>query len=569
MAFSVPDIAAQATIKLISLDSGEDVACVSSGVSNGKTVDTKLISYVAGGIAGAALIFAGLSAVGAGGQGSAPGSGTPSPSFTEVFTWFQGIAINGMMSVNYPTIYRSFTKNFAFATGIIPWTSLQEQLDTFRSKTGGNLTNNNVQFFKNATFAFTDGPSSSNGTGLTRRDLSAMFDSILSGRDLITSTGPEGSNSTTLSEARVVVYGMQAYVEQLRMPSSNTFLTLLLIIAIVIASIVVGILLFKLILELWALCASFPKSLVGFRKHYWGTMARSIVTLILLFYGVWVMFCIFQFKNGGSWAATLLAAVTLAVFTAILAFFTFRIWLLARRYKKTDGTVSRLYEDKATWLKYSLFYDTYKKTFWWLFIPWIIYGLAKSIVLVVADGHGLAQTIGQLVIEIIMLGLLIWNRPYERRSGNIVNIVIQVVRALTVACIIVFVQELGIPQTTQTVMGLVLIIVQSSLTAILAILIAVNAIIVCCKTNPHRKRRKEAERLKREMERGSHEVKDPLLIEEMAGMPNSKTSYVSETQMLYPHPVESGHEVAYDPYGPRNSSRISGHVRTDSYGRPY
>lgn len=99
-----------------------------------------------------------------------------------------------------------------------------------------------------------------------------------------------------------------------------------------------------------------------------------------------------------------------------------------------------------------------------------------------------------------MLGLLIWNRPYERKSGNVINIFIQVVRALSVVCILVFVEELGIAQTTQTVTGVVLIAVQSGLTAILAILIAVNAIILCCKENPHRKRRKEAEKLNRDLD---------------------------------------------------------------------
>lgn len=60
--------------------------------------------------------------------------------------------------------------------------------------------------------------------------------------------------------------------------------------------------------------------------------------------------------------------------------------------------------------------------------------------------------------------------------------------------------ELGIPQTTQTITGVVLIAVQSVLTGLLAILIAVNAIIICCKENPHRKRRKEAEKLNRDFD---------------------------------------------------------------------
>ena len=99
-----------------------------------------------------------------------------------------------------------------------------------------------------------------------------------------------------------------------------------------------------------------------------------------------------------------------------------------------------------------------------------------------------------------MLAILVWSRPYERRSGNVINIFIQLVRVLSVACILVFVEELGIAQTTQTITGVVLISVQSLLTGVLAILIGVNALIMCCKENPHRKRRKEAEKLNRDFD---------------------------------------------------------------------
>jgi hypothetical protein len=91
------------------------------------------------------------------------------------------------------------------------------------------------------------------------------------------------------------VNGIKAYVEELSVPQANTFMTVLLIAAVVVAAIAVGILLFKVILETWALFGSFPKGLTGFRKHYWGTMARAIVNLILVLYGVWVLYCIFQF----------------------------------------------------------------------------------------------------------------------------------------------------------------------------------------------------------------------------------------------------------------------------------
>lgn len=509
IAFSVPDISATATLRLQSTDSNTDVACIDAEVTNGKTANSPALSFVAAGIAGAAFVMTGLGAVStisggaAASGGSASTGGGFSPSFLEVFGWFQGIAMNGMMSVNYPPVYRSFTKNFAFSTGIIPWTSMQVSIDRFRQMTGGNLTENSVAYLKNSK-VHTEGTAK-----ISRR----AYHAAITIRDSLSAstnaTTDESLNAVPhIAQIETTVNGIKAYVEKLSVPEANTFLTVLLVIACAIATIVVGILLCKVILETWALFGSFPKSLTGFRKHYWSTMARSIVQLILVLYGVLVLYCIFQFTNGDSWAAKTLAALSLTVFTGVLAYFTFKIWRTAKKLEALEGDASGLYQDKKNWLKYSMFYDNYSKDYWWMFLPMIIYMFAKGCILAAGNGHGLGQTIAQFMIECLskylnysfwlililctVLCLLIWNRPYERRSGNVINIFIQVVRALSVACIIVFVKELGISQTTQTVAGVVLIAVQSVLTAALAILIATNAFIAWCKQNPHRKRRKQA-----------------------------------------------------------------------------
>jgi hypothetical protein len=276
IAFSIPDIAAQATLELKALDSGDEVACITSKVTNGKTVNVPAVSYVAAGVAGTALLVTGFSSLGGAAAGGGAGaSGGFGPSFTTTFGWFQGMAMNGMLSVNYPPIYRSFAKNFAFSTGIIPWTSMQTSIDNFRAATGGNLTDDSVQFLRNATEY---GESSSSISiralgGLVDRDISTNVNSSS------TAAGPTNpGGQSTFS-------GMKAYFEELSVPQANTFMTVLLILAIVIAVIIVGILLFKLILELWAQRGSFPQRLAGFRNHYWGTMARTIVNLILAFYG--------------------------------------------------------------------------------------------------------------------------------------------------------------------------------------------------------------------------------------------------------------------------------------------
>lgn len=499
IAFNVPDLEGGAKLELTALDGGQDLACIESDVTNGKTVESPAVSYIAVGVAGAALVLTSISAVGSAGTA---GGQAPSPNFGDVVGWFQSIAMNGMLSAQYPPIYRSFSKNFAFSGGLIPWNAMQTSIDNFRRATGGNLTQDSVQYLQNASLVYATGSLSNSGS-VSRRAIGFLFESHLVSRD--TSTIINGTQSGTGAAAATtdgtssgsskvthIVHGIQGYVEQLTIPQANTFMTVLLIFAIVIAAIAVSILLLKVILETWALFGSFPKKLINFRKRYWGLLARTITNLILLLYGVWTLYCIYQFTNGDSWAAKVLAGLTLALFTTILAFFTVRIWQIAQKFKKVEGDTSILFEDKETWRKYSLFYDNYKRGYWWLFMPAIVYMFAKGCVIAAGNGHGLVQTAGQLIIESVMLALVLFTRPFATTAGNWINVVIQVVRMLSVICIMVFVEQLGIAQSTKTVTGVVLIAVQSVLTAVLAILIAVNAIIVCIRENPHRKQRKQA-----------------------------------------------------------------------------
>lgn len=537
IAFKVPDIAAMATLKLMPVGGGEDVGCINSQVTNGKTASHPAVSYVAAGVAGAALVMSGVSAAGAAlsgagtaaGGGSVGGVGTPSPSFGEVFGVFQGFAMNGMMSVNVPPVYRSFTKNFAFSTGLIPWTQMQMSIDDFRNSTGGNLTQDSVAFLRNATLVFPDGSSHAAQKSPIKRGLDGLANLAL--REIETSVNGTESESEgptgTESSIRAAVSGIQGYVEQLSVPDGNTFMTVLLIVAIVIGVIVVGILLIKVILEFWALFGNFPKGLTGFRKHYWGSIARAVTSLIMLLYGIWVLYCVYQFTHGDSWAAKTLAGVTLGLFTGVLAFFSYKIWSTAQKLKSAEGDVTGLYDDKDTWVKYSLFYESYRKNYWWIFVPTIIYMFAKGCCLAAGDGHGMAQTIAQLIIEALMLCMLLWSRPFERRSSNWVNLSIQTVRVLSVICILIFVEEFGIAETTQTVTGVVLIAIQSTLTGILAILIAWNAIVACVKENPHRKRRKEMEKMHRDV-LTPLDARNSLLLERPKS-DGSTTFAVSET----------------------------------------
>ncbi|KAL4785816.1 hypothetical protein BJX76DRAFT_154879 [Aspergillus varians] len=566
IAFSIPDLDGMAKLQLKSKDGGNEVACIQSELTNGKSVEVAAVSYAAVGMAGAALALSGLSALGSAGHA---GSTSSSPGFGEVMGWFHSMATNGMLSVNYPQVYRSFAKNFAFSTGLVPLAQMQHSIDSFRRLTGGNLTENNYDYFKSL--------SNSSSDSNQKRSLDMILGTArLVVREVETSVNDTSSSNDTSNgqDNLLSADGLANLSNELLIPQSNTFMTVLLIFAIVIAAITVGILLVKLILELWALNGSFPKMLADFREHYWGLLTRTITNLILILYSIWVMYCVYQFSSGDSWAAQLLAGVTLAIFTAILGFFTFRIIHLARKYKRSEGDASPLYENKETWRKYSLFYDNYKKGCWWLFIPAIVYMLVKGCIIAGANGHGLVQSIGQLVVEALMLMLLLWQRPYVAKSTQWINITIQVVRVLSVVCVLVFVDQLGLSKTTKTVTGIILIVVQSALTGILAILIAVNAIILCCRENPHTKQRREAEKLNRDIDDLTPlDARESLLMDHPPRKDYSEMSNFNSTGPYEPYRdtdrlVDSQYHD--DPRYGRNMSRNSrgSSNSRDSHGSP-
>ncbi|KXT18802.1 hypothetical protein AC579_8252 [Pseudocercospora musae] len=554
IAFSIPDL--DGLVKLqVKSSSGVEIACVQSSISNGHTASMPSVTYAAAGIAAAALAFSAVGAVAAGGH---PGAATSSPTFTEVIGWFQGMAMNGMLSVQYPKVYQSFATNFGFSCGLVQWGSMQTAIDNFRAKTGGNITDNNYEYLKNnATLVYNDGYTNSS---ITKR---ALNTALLWARDgtTVNVNGTEStvggdstsSNSTSSQNTKdeKFVSGIQAYVEQLSIPSANTFMTVLLIWAIVVAAIIVLILLGKCILEAWATFGKLSHGMESWRKRYWWRLAKAQVNLVLMLYGVWTMWCVYQFTTGDSWAAKVLAGVTLALFTAVLGGFTWRVVTKARQYKKMEGDTSKLYEDKDVWIKYSLFYDNFKKNYWWIFIPAIIYMFVRGCIIAGANGHGMVQVAGQLIVEALMLALLLWTRPYQRTSGKWINIVIQTVRVLSVVCVLVFVEELGLSQTTKTVTGVVLIVVQSVMTGILAILIAVNAIITCVRENPHRRARKEKERLNRDLDNLTPlDARNSLL---MSDVKHADTSYKSAAPFVSSSPF-ADHRGRYDPVANRGDS---------------
>jgi len=205
-----------ATLELIGPDN-QTVSCLTSTINNGKSTSSTAVTLATVGIAGAALILTGIASIsslaGAAGGTAGPNSGSAhAVDFADVVQWFQFIAYTGMYSVDYPPVYRSFAKNFAWSTGVVSWASMQNSIDTFRAKTGGNLTDMNYQYLENATLVYVAQPGDSVLSGLSKRDGNFGFPGGDSGSDNSTSSGAGQSQ---------VVSGISAFVESLVIPSAK------------------------------------------------------------------------------------------------------------------------------------------------------------------------------------------------------------------------------------------------------------------------------------------------------------------------------------------------------------
>ncbi|KAK9318960.1 hypothetical protein V1517DRAFT_334071 [Lipomyces orientalis] len=488
IAFSIPDLDGFARLTLKNIDTSKEIACFQSFISNGKSIRQNSVIYVSAAIAGVTLAISGLTMISQAMFSTSGAHGGSTLGFADVISWTQSMAMNGMMSVKYPAVYRSFSQNFGWSLCMVPWSGMQKAIDTFRSKTGGNVTLSSWEVLQASTILDyrTGAVILINQTAYVVSASKLIRRFSLDGIDL-SQNNTSAVDSSTGIRVLTTIQGMARYVEHLMVPNANTFMTVLMFFAIILGAIICSILLLRIAVECWAHFGPLSKSLKSFRTGYWLFLSSTVVRVIFILYGTWVLYCLYQFKLGDSWASLLLATITLGIFTAVIGGFTLRIFWIARKARRASG-IEELFEYKPWIRRYGLFYGQFKTNCWWFFVMITMEASGRSIFIALGDGHGLVQVVGQLTLEVIFILVLFTIRPFNKRSGNVINAVITIVRIASLACVLVFVEELGVEAETTTIVGVVLIVIQAVLTALLAVLILIQAIIGIFQKNTRSKR---------------------------------------------------------------------------------
>lgn len=107
IAYSIPNLEAVATVTLIDNVSGEVASCLDVTLSNGWTTGFSGVAWAAGGIAIAAFVASMIHSL----FPLSPHRAGPEWRFFTLLSFYQWIAVCGMLSLDYPGLYQVFTTN--------------------------------------------------------------------------------------------------------------------------------------------------------------------------------------------------------------------------------------------------------------------------------------------------------------------------------------------------------------------------------------------------------------------------------------------------------------------------
>jgi hypothetical protein len=243
IAFRIPDLETFAQVTLIETGTGNVKACVQATLSNGWSARQSGVEW---GVRAFALL-AFLSALW---QSRRPDSLAPSR-FVDMFYLFQAIASSALLNLNYPSVYRAFTLNFAWAMGLVYSSPIQAAITHMRHVTGASVSEQS-DAYEPAVSWVNRKLSPYNVVGATNAlslpppmDLLAMVNDTGWAASLpqLQAGGDDIGEvvTVTTTSSNVLEAGIPIYVNSIGLPTANgmvtiLFTTLMLASALVIAS---------------------------------------------------------------------------------------------------------------------------------------------------------------------------------------------------------------------------------------------------------------------------------------------------------------------------------------------
>ncbi|KAJ6286380.1 hypothetical protein J3E71DRAFT_166748, partial [Bipolaris maydis] len=530
LALSIPDFEGQAVMRVFANETESEIGWFAAGITNGWTFGQQdCVGAVLGGFTLVAVAALFATAVCGADLTSMRRHYAHSMSVSVVVSVWHYVFYSGAIEVDWPSVLLAFWSNYAWVGGMIYYEPMQRMIDGFVGLKEGDEVRNRPadtgqsdryigggvdihQIFRRSTLPIESGlPNALENRGLV--DINGGFKHY--GKQVKPGLPLPGDYS-----------GFAGTLATQRIPVRNAFATGLLWLLFLSVCAIISILALKAVIEILATLHIVRQNrLKYFRCHYLAYIAAALLRIIFMSFFLISFLSISQFSfpaSLGTVAVACLVFVTVVLGLGSIAAYACFSRLRLREYvfepdriniskhrifkvipwysisRNSGGPPLRdsvcvgsipwwrihamadfpsIHSDEEYTVKFGWLVSRYRKSRWWFFVVWLSYEFFRASFLAGASNQPTVQAFGLLATETIALVAFILLRPFEGQRLNVIAVyLLGFSKVTTTALSAAFDPRFCIARIPATVIGIVIIVIQSLLTIAVMLLILIGAV---------------------------------------------------------------------------------------------
>jgi uncharacterized membrane protein len=478
IAYGIPDLDALVTVNIYAKAAPTvSLACLQARLTNGQTVDQKGVGWATAAVAGLGLITSAVVS----GLGHSNTAAHIASYALSLFSYFQAIAICGLVAVPLPPIVQGWTQDFDWTMGIIEVDFMQDIATWYQTATGGTpatvldtLTTTSVQVLRRSLPEY-----------VTKRQIPAYAAAAGKAvRDIYKRSSYQNSINTVTGT--YVVRGINRVAFKAGMEATNVFMTGLAFFCIFVTFTILAVLLFKGFCEL-AVKQKWMKSdrFLDFRNGWQVVLKGIMFRMVLIGYPQMTILCLWEFTQVDSPAEVVLAIFFFFGMSATLGWAAFKVVRIAKRSEQMHKNPAYiLYSDPSALNKWGFLYVQFRASAYYYILPMLVYTIVKAMFVSLGQPSGAAQSVGLLIIEAVALIGASVLRPWMDKNTNTVNIAICSMNFVNSIFLLVFSNVFNPPALVLGVMGVLFFLFNAIFALVLLILVVVVVVIAIVRKNP-------------------------------------------------------------------------------------
>lgn len=479
IAFQIPDLEAYAQLSLTEVNTGVLKACVQATLSNGWSAHQVAVEWATGALALLAL----LSAIC---YSFTPDSLAPFRLFDLLYL-YQWTASTALLDLNYSSVYRAFTTNFAWAMGLFSASAtspLQMSINNMRHLTGGNMadaTGDSAVALVNRKLSPYNAIASSTLLSSSNQYASIGIENLWASSNMtsanyvsdISIASVQGLSAAgdvqlvTPSSTNILQAGVPIYVNSVGIATANSFMTVFLVVLMITAILLAVLFIGYCVL---AAISRYGQRKEGYIADRYPSFARAwLLRICLIVFTPVTIFALYQWTLKDSWLSIFLSVI---LFLAVIGYILYSIVLVHRLALRS--TPSELWTRPGFLASHGPLYAIYRSERFYATTPLILAIFVKALFIAFSQANGIVQVVAILVVECMVLASLLVLRPHKSRGADVLATYLAITRVLCTGLMMAFLESLNLGAIARVVIGIVIAVIISVAVIVMFINTLVN-----------------------------------------------------------------------------------------------